>query len=173
MEVEKMDDENKLSPFVARLVRATAPCILWFGRRLLKWNRLEKIDLIDLDTPIDEVVSIYGDPIKSEPVEEFPEAILHSFCAGPFHEAVVVEWNRKVCAITYWSAHADPDRDLECMLVKYGRGIGWDEQDPGYLCIRKDGKVRLWCSAVPAIGVATTEYFAAKNQRKAVDTPTT
>ena len=158
---------------MVKILRATAPWILWFGWHVLKWNRLENIDLIDLDTPIDEVISVYGDPIESEPVEEFPEAVQHTFSAGPLHEAVVVEWNGKVGLITYWSAHADPNRDLKCMLAKYGKKIGWDEVEQGYLCIRKDGKVRLWCSVAPAIGVATVEYFSAKNKTNCDDTPMT
>ena len=163
-----MKDGNRLSPFVAKILRIAAPCILWFGRHFLKWNRLENIDLIDLDLPISEVIAAYGDPIHSEPDEEFPEAISHTFLAGPFHEAVVVQWNGKVCLVTYWSAHPDPNRDVKCMLQKYGQGIGWEEVEKGFLCVRKDGKVRLWCSVAPAIGVATTEYFDAKNKAEAL-----
>ena len=85
----------------------------------------------------------------------------------------LLDLSGKVCLVTYWSAHADPNRDLRCMLAKYGNGVGWDEVEQGYLCIRKDGKVRLWCSAVPAIGVETTEYFVAKNRNNADDSPVT
>jgi len=168
-----MDGDNQLSPFVVKIRRAITPCALWFARYFLKMNRLEEIDLIDLDTPIDEVISLYGDPIDSEPDEGFPEATSHTFSAGLFHEAVVVEWNRKVSLVAYWSAHADPNRDLECMLDKYGKEIGWDEVEQGYLCIRKDGKVQLWCSVAPAIGVAAVEYLDAKNRSNVADTPTT
>lgn len=75
---------------------------------------------------------------------------------------VIVEWNKKVCWITYWSPYGNPNRDLKYMLNKYGEGVGWNEHEAGYVCIRKDGRVWLRCSAAPAISVETAEYLDAK-----------
>lgn len=137
-------------------------CKLWVARHILKLNRLSSIDLVDLDAPIEEPLGLYGDPTKSEPDKYLPGGTTHTFFVSPFHEAVVVECNKRVCAITYWSAYADPNRDLEYMLEQYGDGIGWNELNPGYVCVRKDGKVWLRCSVAPAISVETVEYLDAK-----------
>ena len=137
-------------------------CKLWIARHILKLNRLSSIDLVDLGAPIEEPIELYGDPIESEPDKYLPGAMTHTFLASPFHEAVVVEWNKKVCMIAYWSAYADPNRDLEWMLKSYGEGIGWDVLEPGYVCVRKDGQVWLRCSVAPAISVETREYLDAK-----------
>lgn len=137
-------------------------CKLWIARHIFKLNRLSSIDLVDLEAPITEPLALYGDPIESKADEHLPGATRHTFLAGPFHEAVVVEWKKKVCLIVYWSAYADPNRDLEYMLEQYGEGIGWDVVEPGYLCVRKDGKVLLRCSVAPAISVESVEYLEAK-----------
>jgi hypothetical protein len=160
-----------MSLFARILLRLISSPVLWFARRVLKYNRLEKLTLIDLGAPIADAITLYDDPIDSEPVAEFLEATRHKFAAGAFHEAVIVEWKGRVCLIVYWSDYADPNRDLKCMLDKYGEGIGWDLVEEGYLCFRKDGNVRLWCSAAPAIGVATTEYFVASNRATVESTP--
>ena len=150
------------SPFYVKCLRVVARCVFWFGRHFLKWNRLEKVELIDLDAPIDDAVSMYGDPIDSEPDETVPDAIEHVFYVGPFHKATVVEWKGRVCLVSYWSAYADPDRDLKCMLDKYGNNIGWEVLEPGYLCIRRDRKVLLRCSVAPILCVETMDYFDAR-----------
>jgi hypothetical protein len=142
--------------------RILAVVLLWFARVFLKLNRLENIDLIDLGAPMEDVISAYGDPIKSERDEKVPDAIVHTFSASPFHEAVVVQWNGSVSWITYWSAYPNPDRDLKCMLKHYGKDLGWDVREPGYLCVRKDGKVWLRGSVAPALSVETIEYLKAK-----------
>jgi hypothetical protein len=37
----------------------------------------------------------------------------------------------------------------------------WKEVNEGYTYLRADGSLRLWCSAVPAIGVGFEEYMKA------------
>lgn len=105
-------------------------------------------------------------PLESKEDEDFAEATIHTFSIRPFHEVVISEWNGKACSITYWSAYAAPNPDLKCMLETYGKGIGWNDVETGYWYFRKDDKVRLWCSVVPAIGVATTEYLNAAGDAK-------
>ena len=141
--------------------------VLWIGRTFLGWGRLESIDLIDLGASLTDVIATYGEPAESEPDKYLSDATLHTFNVGPFHEAIIVEWNNKVCWITYCSAYGNPNRDLKCMLNKYGQGVGWNELEPGYVCIRKDGQVWLRCSAAPAISVETDEYLDAKRAASA------
>ena len=136
--------------------------VLWFGRKFLGWGRLDSIELVELGASFENVIALYGDPVESERDKYLPDATLHTFNVSPFHEAVIVEWNKKVCWITYWSAYGNPNRDLKCMLDKYGQGVGWNELEAGYVCIRKDGQVWLRCSAAPAISVETAEYLDAK-----------
>jgi hypothetical protein len=56
--------------------------------------------------------------------------------------------------------------DLKCMLETYGEEVGWDNTEAGYWYFRKDGRVRIWCSAMPANGVATTEFLNAESDAK-------
>lgn len=161
-----MSDTSEPSPLFVKTVQALAPAILWFGRTFLRWNRLEKIERVELESPISKVIEFYGDPIESKQHEDLEASVIHTFSVGPFHEAVISEWNGKACSITYWSAHAAPLQDLKCMLETYGGEVGWNDTEPGYWYFRKDGRVRLWCSGVPAIGVATTEYLIAAGDAK-------
>jgi hypothetical protein len=154
-----MSSSDEPSPLFVKTVQAFAPAILWIGRTFLRWNRLDHIDMVELETPISDVIELYGEPVESKPDEDFTEATCHTFSAGPFHEAVISEWNGKACSITYWSAYSAPTPDLKHMLETYGKGIGWNDVETGYWYFRKDDGVRLWCSAIPAIGVATTQYL--------------
>jgi hypothetical protein len=136
--------------------------VLWFGKTFLGWSRLKSIDLINLGTSMADVTALYGEADESEPDKYLSDATTHTFSIGPFHEAVIVEWKGRVCWITYWSPYGDRNQDLKCMLTKYGGDVGWNELEPGYVCVRKDGRVWLRCSAAPAISVETAEYLDAK-----------
>lgn len=158
-----MTDQAERIPLYLKVLGRIAPGILWFGRVFLKWNRLDHIDLIPLETPMEQVIEESGEPIETEPNEKFPESIRYTFNASPFHEAVICEWRGKACSITYWSSHSAPIPDLKHMLKKYRGDSLWNDTEPGYWYFREDGKVRLWCSVAPAIGVATTEYLKASS----------
>ena len=164
--VKEMTDTKKPSSLLLKMIHAFAPVILWFGRMFLQWNRLNHIKRVKLKTPISDVIELYGEPSESTSNEDFPGVTTHTFHPGPFHEAVICEWQGKACSITFWSAYAAPTPDLKCMLETYGDGIGWKVAETGYWYFRKDDNVRLWCSAIPAIGVATTEYLKAKGEAK-------
>ena len=155
-----------MNPLLVKTIQACAPAILWLGRVIFRWNRLDRIELVELEAPIADVIKLYGEPLESKPDEHFAEVTTHTFSASPYHEVVISEWKGKACSITYWSAHAAPNADLKCMGDFYGKDVGWDEAERGYWYFRKDNKVRLWCSAVPAIGVATTEYLIAAGDAK-------
>lgn len=140
------------------LLRALGRTIVWMGRVFGGYNRLEKLKMVQLQDPIAGAISLYGPPLESEAAEDFPEATEHTFDAGPYHEAVIYEWNNRIHSITYWSTHPDPANDLAYMLKRFGEGHEWRVLTEGYSYQRADGKVRLWCSAAPGIGVATSEY---------------
>jgi hypothetical protein len=161
-----MSETSEPSPLFVRTVRAFAPAILWFGRTFLRLNRLEKIERVELEAPISKAIELYGDPTESKPHADLDGATTYTFSVVPFHEAVITEWKGKACSITYWSAYSAPLADLKCMLGTYGKDVGWHDTEPGYWYFRKDGLVRLWCSGVPAIGVATTEFLIAAGDAK-------
>lgn len=154
-------------PRVLRIVlRPAFLAILWCARTFLKVDRLERIELVDLGMPIEDVFALYDydEPVESEPDQYLPAATVHTMTAGPFHTVVVVEWKGKVCLVAYLPDYPHPNRDLKCMLDKYGQGIGWRELEPGYVCIRNDDQVWLRCSAGPGISVETVEYLDAKRE---------
>jgi len=163
-----MSDTKELSPLLVKSIQFAAPAVLWFGRHFLKWNRLEHIDRIQLGVTIQDVAAAYGASIESNEDDEFTEAIVHTFSVGPFHEGVICEWKGQIHSITYWSKYSAPAPDLECMLDTYGQGIGWNVIEAGYWYFRKDNKIRLWCSAAPAIGVATAEFLEAKGAKEQI-----
>lgn len=158
-----------MSSFLNICRRRFVLSVLWFGRRFLGWGRLEGIELIDLGASLADVVAVYGEPIETNPDEYLADAVVYTFSASPFHEVVVVEWMHKVCMITYWTPYGEPNRDLKCMLDKYGQEIGWNELEPGYVCVRKDEQVWLRCSAMPAVSVETAEYLDAKRDASTTD----
>jgi hypothetical protein len=144
-----------------------------FGRRNMKEENeselmmLERVAMLDLEAPISRAFQLYGDPVETGQAEELPTAKQFTFFAGDYHDAVVCEWNGNIHSITYWSREPDPDRDLAWMFQYYGQGHDWRAWgEPGYLYIRDDQMRWLWCSAAPAIGVATKSYVDAKNAWK-------
>jgi hypothetical protein len=138
-----------------------------YHQHVLMLNRLEKLAMLDLETPISRAFQLYGDPVEIGPDDECSAAKQYTFFAGDFHDAVVCEWNGKIHSITYWSREPHPNRDLDWMFQYYGEGHDWRAWgEPGYLYIRDDRMRWLWCSAAPAIGVATNSYTDAKNDWK-------
>ncbi|MCP4679263.1 MAG: hypothetical protein GY854_28000 [Deltaproteobacteria bacterium] len=143
-----------------RLLAAASP--EWLDRFLWKQNRLEKINTVALRVLVSDAVSLYGPALSSQPCDEFPRATRHIFHASPYHRVLIWEWNEAIHSVTYKCSHAAPARDLKYMQKQYGQGHSWVEFEQGYRYHREDGSVRLWCSAMPAIGVATDEYLDAK-----------
>lgn len=135
--------------------------VRWLGR-MQGYHRLEKIRMVPLRAPLLEAIALYGEPIETKVHEEFPEATEYIFNVSPYHDAVIFVWKDAMHSIVYWSSHADPSRDLVSMLTHFGEGHTWEELTSGYSYIRADREVRLWCSAIPAIGVGTREYQQAE-----------
>lgn len=134
--------------------------------RLLGKHRLKHIRPLPLGSSLSEAISLYGEPFESEADKEVSEVTVHTFAAGKYHEVVVTEWQNRIQSITYWSAKGDPPRDLAWMLENYKDDSQWALVEEGYLYQREDGKLRLWCSAVPTLGVAYIDFFIANGQLK-------
>jgi hypothetical protein len=113
-----------------------------------------------------EAIALYGEPFESEPSEETMEITVHSFQIGRYHQAVAMEWQASIRSITYWSAKSDPSRDLGYVLECYKDDSRWLVLEEGYWYQSEDGKLKLWCSAAPAIGVGCVEFFSAKAEFK-------
>ncbi|WP_395749781.1 hypothetical protein [Prosthecobacter sp.] len=129
-------------------------------------HRLESLTALALGSKVAEAAELYGEPLKSEPSEDSPEIVQHTFAAGDYHAITASEWKGVIQSITYWSTKSDPVRDLQFMLNAYRGGSDWEVLEEGYWYQRQDGVVRLWCSAMPAIGVAYTEFLRAKGDLK-------
>lgn len=129
-------------------------------------HRLESLTTLALGSKIDEAIKLYEEPLKSELSEDSPEITDYTFSAGDYHKVVLSEWKGVIQSVTYWSAKADPVRDLRFMLNAYRGDSDWNVMEEGYWYQRKDGVVRLWCSAVPAIGVAYVDFFSCKADLK-------
>lgn len=129
-------------------------------------HRLESVPLIALGSTIAQAIALYGEPYETKPAEETAEITEHNFAVGAYHAAHLCEWQGTIQSITYWSTKADPMRDLKKMLDQYGEGHPWNVMEAGYWYQRGDGLIRLWCSVVPAIGVAPVEFLVARGQFK-------
>lgn len=138
----------------------------WIRRRLIGPTLLEDITRIPLEASLEDAVAAYGDPTDSKPNDDLPQSTEYSFHISDYHDVVTWVWKEKVHAILYLSSRGQPELDLETMRKSYGNGQDWITVNEGYLYRRRDGKVRLWCSAIPAIGVGTEEYFQAENEHK-------
>jgi hypothetical protein len=133
---------------------------------LLGRHRLEAIKLLPIGCSLRDAIALYGEPFESQPAEESAEIIVHTFQIGKYHQAVAMVWQDRVRSITYWSAKSDPSRDLRYVLEGYKDDSRWFVLEEGYWYQREDGKLKLWCSAVPAIGVADVEFLAAEAELK-------
>lgn len=129
-------------------------------------HRLETIEKLPLGSSLGEAIALYGKPIETEPSDDTPEITQHTFAAGDYHEMVASEWNDTIQSITYWSLKSDPGRDLDSMLSAYTESSEWEMMEEGYWYQRQDGVIRLWCSAIPAIGVAFVDFLRAKSELK-------
>jgi hypothetical protein len=130
-------------------------------------SSLEDLTLIELGTQIESAIELYGDPIEKSPHETFPEVLRYVFSPDENHEIVINSWKGIVHEVIYWFEEPSPDEDLVFIARHYGQDHEWNELNPGYLYYRDDEQVRLWCSAIPAIGVGTIGYFKAQSKATA------
>lgn len=126
---------------------------------ILGKHRLEKIEMLPLESSLKDAIALYGEPNESQPDEEAPEVTEHSFRVGNYHEVLAKEYQGTIQSIVYWSEAPSPNRDLNRVLEYYKENSQWDVVEEGYLLQRQDVKMRVWCSAIPAIGVGLIDYL--------------
>jgi hypothetical protein len=136
--------------------------------RLVGPTLLQDIPLLDLGSSLDDATKLYGPHTETIPNEDFPEAIGYSFEPSQYHAVDVWIWRSQVSAVVYHSAKGEPELDLKTVWSKYGETQEWRAVNEGYTYLRADGRVRLWCSAVPAIGVGIEEYMQADANYRSV-----
>jgi hypothetical protein len=134
--------------------------------RLVGPTLLQDIELLDLGTTIDDATRLYGKHVETKQNEDLPESECYSFEPSEYHGIDVWIWKSAVHAIVYFSAKGEPEMDLTTIREKYGGKQHWDTINEGFTYRRADQQVRLWCSAMPAIGVGSEEYMRAEAEQK-------
>lgn len=127
-------------------------------------HRLETLPMLPLGCSCAEATSLYGEPTETKTCDDSPQILSHRFAPGEYHEVVALEYEDKIQLITYWSVKSDPGRDLDHVLKCYRGESSWKEWETGYRYMRADQQVHLWCSALPAIGVAYLQFTSAKTK---------
>jgi hypothetical protein len=131
----------------------------WLQRSFGRPSPLSKIELLPLGTTLDDAIALYGDPSEAYQDEDMPEAMGFCFREGLVPKLIAWLWKDEIQAVVYYSDNSNPSRDLTAMLDAYADGHSWSEVNQGYLYIRRDGRLRLTCSAIPIYAVGTAEYF--------------
>ena len=129
-------------------------------------HRLSNVPLVSLGQSVDAAIAIYGEPREVKQSEETEDIVEYEFDYGSYHEVIVSVWKDRISSVVYWSAKSDPGRDLEYVLTGYRENHEWNVMEEGYWYQRSDGAVRLWCSAIPAIGIGTVGFLEAKADAK-------
>ena len=137
--------------------------IVWVLKTVFRLDRLQEVELLPMGASLDDAIRLYDEPTEQEPDDEYPGATRYSFDAGLFHEVSVLIWKDKVHLVTYWSQRGFPG-DLKYIMDGYSDNQKWNTMTAGYQYRRSDGALRLWCSAMPAIGVGTQEILSIKQQ---------
>ena len=131
---------------------------------------LQDIPQLRLGSTVEDAINLYGPYTKkTKDQNDLPENELFTFNISNYHTIDVWVWKSEVHAIVYYSTGGDPEMDLETILTFYGETQGWLTINEGYNYRREDGKIRLWCSAMPAIGVGTEEYMQNQATYKGAD----
>lgn len=136
--------------------------------RLVGPTLLQDIPLLAIGSTIDDAAKLYGPHVDCKPNEDLPDSECYSYEPSKFHAIEVWTWKSQVHAIVYYSSKGEPELDLKTMFERYGESQSWVTINEGYTYRRQDGEVRLWCSAMPAIGVGTERYLRAEGEQKSV-----
>lgn len=139
--------------------------------RLVGPTLLQDIPLLDLGSTLEDATNLYGQHAEMIPSEGFPEAIGYSFEPSQYHAIDVWIWRSQVSAVVYHSAKGESDLDLKTVWNKYRETQEWKTINEGYTYLREDGRVRLWCSAVPTIGVGLEEFMRANTNYRSMSLP--
>jgi len=134
-------------------------CLVDFVRlRLIGPNLLGDIDQIPLLSSLDAAVAAYGEPYEQTEDEKLPNTTRYSFDVQDRHLVEIWIWNSVVHQVLYTSPRGDDSLDLQTVFDAYGSGGEWVAMTEGYRYRSGDDSVRVWCSAMPVIGVGTKEF---------------
>lgn len=134
--------------------------------RLIGPNLLEDIPQIPLRSELQAALDAYGVPYEQVAADDLPETQVVSFEVHNLHHVQVWVWKSAVHQILFTSPRGDADMDLQTVFSAYGGGKKWRTWTEGYLYGTEDGSIRLWCSAMPTIGVGTTEFIQFRDSHR-------
>ena len=126
--------------------------------RLIGPSLLGDIDQIPLRSSIEVAIASYGNPYEQSVDNDLTNCECYSFEVRNFHLVELWVWKSTVHQILYTSPRGEASLDLQTVLDAYGKGQEWITLQKGYKYASGDESVRVWCSAMPVIGVATTEF---------------
>ena len=120
-----MSENLEQSSFRERLLTWSLETVLWMGTHIFKLNRLAAIEMVPLESTIQDALELYGEPDEVSVHDRHPDARLYIFSVGVFHQAIVTEWRGLVHAVSYWSDRSAPYHDLKCIMRRYGEEKKW------------------------------------------------
>jgi hypothetical protein len=134
------------------IVHVIAHIWTWVERFILGKNKLRSLDLPPLGLTKDALERIAGRKPLEHTIENGIQHLVFQY--GGYHVMQIwLDRDGKATRYVYRSARPSPKDDLLVVLERYGQGLGWHETEPGYLYRRDDGKIQVYCSAAPLIGV--------------------
>ena len=134
--------------------------------RLVGPSLLGDIVQIPLRCSLEEARAAYGEPYEHSVDDGLPDCECYSFEVRNFHLVELWVWKSAVHQILYTSPRGESSLDLQTVFDAYGSGKEWVTWEEGYLYASADNSVRVWCSAMPVIGVGTTEFVHFRDSHK-------
>jgi hypothetical protein len=134
--------------------------------RLVGPSLLGDIVQIPLRCGLEEALAAYGEPYEHSVDGGLPDCECYSFEVRNFHLVELWVWKSAVHQILYTSPRGESSLDLQTVFDAYGSGKEWVTWEKGYLYASADNSVRVWCSAMPVIGVATSEFVHFRDSHK-------
>lgn len=126
--------------------------------RLIGPHLLGDIPQIPLPCKLDEAFEAYGEPYEQAKEDELPDTQTYAFEVHDLHLVQIWVWKSEVHQILYTSPRGDSAMDLQTVFDAYGGGQEWTTWTEGYRYANADDSLRVWCSAMPVIGVGTKEF---------------
>ena len=133
------------------------PC--GFRTAAVDWPHLLcDIQQVPLGCGLDDALSAYGEPYEQWSDDDLPDTQTYSFEVQDLHLVQIWVWKSAVHQILFTSPRGDSSQDLQTVFDAYGGGEEWTTWTKGYRYASSDDSVRVWCSAMPVIGVGTKEF---------------
>ncbi|QDV59049.1 hypothetical protein [Rosistilla oblonga] len=134
--------------------------------RLIGPHLLGDIPQIPLPCKLDDALKAYGEPYEQSEGDVLPDTQNYTFEVHDLHLVQIWVWKSEVHQILYTSPRGDGATDLQTVFDAYGDGKEWTTWTEGYLYASADDSLRVWCSALPMIGVGTKEFVHFRDAHK-------